>query len=104
MFERNRSKRVKLLAKVYDYAKYCYKFGLRMLTLGWSDGSTFLSVNSVLLSTENKKNRVNEANYVDKQTVGYKCRKLSMEKRDICNAGAFETGENSWNPSKICAF
>ena len=32
-----------------------------MLTLGWSDGSTFLPVNSVLLSTENNKNRINEA-------------------------------------------
>lgn len=31
-----------------------------MLTLGWSDGSTFLPVNSILLSTENKKNRSDE--------------------------------------------
>ena len=52
MFERNRSKKVELLAKVYDHAKHCYKFGFRMLTLGWSDGSTFLPVNSILLSTE----------------------------------------------------
>lgn len=80
MFERNRSKKVELLAKVYDHAKHCYKFGFRMLTLGWSDGSTFLPVNSILLSTENKKNRVNEADHVDKRTVGYKRRKLSMEK------------------------
>ena len=52
MLERNRSKKVELLAKVYDHAKHCYKFGFRMLTLGWSDGSTFLPVNSALLSTE----------------------------------------------------
>lgn len=80
MFERNRSKKVELLAKVYDHAKHCYKFGFRMLTLGWSDGSTFLPVNSILLSTENKKNRINEANAVDKRTVGYKRRKLALEK------------------------
>ena len=59
-FERNRSKKVELLAKVYDHAKHKYLFGFRMLTLGWSDGSTFLPVNSVLLSTENRKNRINE--------------------------------------------
>ena len=35
MFERNRSKKVGLLAKVYDHAKYAYRFGFRMLTLGW---------------------------------------------------------------------
>ena len=57
MFERNRSKKVKLLAKVYDHANHKYRFGFRMLTLGWSDGSTFLPVNSILLSTENKKRR-----------------------------------------------
>ena len=55
MFERNRSKKVELPAKVYDHAKHKYRFGFRMLTLGWSAGSTFLPVNSVLLSTENRK-------------------------------------------------
>ena len=54
MFERNRSKKVELLANVYDHAKHKYRFGFRMLTLGWSDGSTFLPVNSILLSTESK--------------------------------------------------
>ena len=51
-----------------------------MLTLGWSDGSTFLPVNSILLSSENKKNRINEASIVDKRTVGHRRRQLSMEK------------------------
>lgn len=51
MFERNRSKKVELLTKVYDHAKHKYCFGFRMLTLGWSDGSTFLPVNSILLSS-----------------------------------------------------
>lgn len=61
MFERNRSKKVELLARVYDHAKHAYRFGFRMLTLGWSNGSTFMPVNSVLLSTENRQNRINEA-------------------------------------------
>lgn len=51
-----------------------------MLTLGWSDGSTFFPVNSVLLSSENKRNRINEAAAMDKRTVGYKRRRLSMQK------------------------
>ena len=33
MFERNRSKKVELLAKVYDHAKHKYRFGFQMLTL-----------------------------------------------------------------------
>lgn len=80
MFERNRSKKVELLAKAYDHANHRYRFGFRMLTLGWSDGSTFLPVNSVLLSSENKKNRVNEAMDIDKRTAGYRRRMFSMQK------------------------
>ena len=44
MFERNRSKKVELLAKVYDHAKHKYRFGFRMLILGWSDGSIMVDV------------------------------------------------------------
>ncbi len=94
MFERNRSKKVELLAKVYDHAKHKYRFGFRMLTLGWSDGSTFLPVNSILLSTENKKNRINEAAEVDKRTVGYRRRKLSMEKGTHAMLTLLETAKN----------
>ena len=43
MFERNRSKKVELLAKTYDHAKHAYKFGFRMLTLGWTDGRKYVS-------------------------------------------------------------
>ncbi len=80
MFERNRSKKVELLAKTYDHANHRYRFGFRMLTLGWSDGSTFLPVNSVLLSSENKKNRLNEAADVDRRTARYRRKALSMQK------------------------
>ena len=39
-----------------------------------------MPVNSILHSTENKKNRINEAAEIDKRTVGYKHRKLPIEK------------------------
>ncbi|MBP2633095.1 MAG: transposase family protein [Firmicutes bacterium] len=80
MFERSRSKKVELLSNIYDHAKSSYKYGFRMLTLGWSDGNTFLPVNSCLLSTENKKNRVNEAMPMDKRTAGFKRRQLAQTK------------------------
>ena len=104
MFERNRSKKVELLAKVYDHAKHKYRFGFRMLTFGWSDGSTFLPVNSILLSTENKKNRINEAAEVDKRTVGYKRRKLSMEKGTHAMLVLLETAKKAAIPAKYVLF
>ena len=104
MFERNRSKKVELLAKVYDHAKHKYRFGFRMLTLGWSDGSTFLPVNNILLSTENKKNRINEAAEVDKRTVGYRRRKLSMEKGTHAMLTLLETAKKAAIPAKYVLF
>ena len=104
MFERNRSKKVELLTKVYDHAKHTYRFGFRMLTLGWSDGSTFLPVNSILLSTENKKNRINEATEVDKRTVGYKRRKLSMEKGTHAMLTLLDVAKKTAIPAKYVLF
>ena len=104
MFERNRSKKVELLAKVYDHAKRCYKFGFRMLTLGWSDGSTFLPVNSILLSTENKKNRINEAKEIDKRTVGYKRRMLAVEKGTIAMLELLKSAKKADIPAKYVLF
>lgn len=104
MYERNRSKKVELLTKVYDHAKRAYKFGFRMLTLGWSDGNTFLPVNSILLSSENKKNRINEAKPIDKRTVGYKRRTLSMQKGTIAMLELLEAAKSSSIPAKYVLF
>ena len=48
-----RSKKVELLARLYDHAKkeFSYGFRFRMLTLCWSDGNTLLPVSHTLLST-----------------------------------------------------
>ena len=75
-----------------------------MLTLGWSDGSTFLPVNSILLSTENKKNRINEAAEIDKRTVGYRRRKLSMEKGTHAMLALLEAAKKAAIPAKYVLF
>ncbi len=75
-----------------------------MLTLGWSDGSTFLPVNSILLSAENKKNRINEAAEVDKRTIGYKYRKLSMEKGTHAMLALLDAAKKAAIPAKYVLF
>lgn len=104
MFERNRSKKVELLTKVYDHAEHAFKFGFRMLTLGWSDGSTFLPVSSVLLSSENKRNRINEASAMDKRTVGHKRRQLSMQKGTSVMLELLKQAKNAAIPAKYVLF
>ncbi|MBS4872758.1 transposase [Lactobacillus kalixensis] len=52
------SKKTELLAKVYDHDKHEFLTGYRGLTLGWSDGNTFLPVNFALMSTKKKSNLI----------------------------------------------
>ena len=80
IFERKGSKKVELLAKVYDHASHRYTRGFRMLTLGWSDGATFLPVNSCLLSSENQSCRIHESRGVNSNSNGAKARKLAIKK------------------------
>lgn len=79
MFERKGSTKVELLAKVYDHASKRFTHGFRMLTLGWSDGVTFVPVNSCLLSSEKKDNR-NGSKEVDSNSNGAKARKMAVKK------------------------
>ncbi len=55
---RNRSKKVELLARVYDHVNHKFQKGFTLLTLGWSDGYSFIPVGFNMLSSANKSNRV----------------------------------------------
>jgi hypothetical protein len=80
-YDRSRSKKVELLSKVYDHCTGKYLKGFRLLTLGWSDGNSFLGVDFALLSSKEKKNRYNEINpNIDKRTCGYQRRKEAITK------------------------
>lgn len=77
LYSRTRSKRVELLAKVHDHTGKGTKYrrGFRLLTLGWTDGCTFIPLLFRHLSSENKKNRYVEINSkIDKRSCGYKAR------------------------------
>jgi hypothetical protein len=69
LFSRSRSKTVELLARVWDHVDKRYVRGLRMLTLGWSDGNTFIPLAFSLLSSEKEPNRLRGMDdSVDKRT------------------------------------
>ena len=77
-YERNRSKKVELLSRNYNHCEKIYYRGFRLLALGFSDGNTFIPVNSCLLASEDRKKRFCEASVVDKRTSGYKQRRLAQ--------------------------
>ena len=80
LYERGRSKKVELMSRVFDHAKRAYCLGYRMLTLGWSDGNTFLPVSFNLLSTRNPKNRLVERNRAKEGEVAVNRRDLAVTK------------------------
>jgi len=79
VIKRNRSKKVELLARVYDHVEHKFQKGFTLLTLGWSDGYSFIPVSFNMLSSAKKINRYQEiASDVDRRSNGYKARKESM--------------------------
>ena len=54
-YDRNRSKTVELLARIHDHTTGTFMKGFRMLTLGWSDGNTFMPLAFSLMSSEKEK-------------------------------------------------
>jgi hypothetical protein len=80
LFDRSRSKKVELLARVYDHVEHVYRQGFRLLMLGWSDGTTFLPAAFSLLSSAQATNRLPPADpRIDKRPVGYRRRRESWQ-------------------------
>jgi len=81
LYSRDRSKRVELLARVHDHNTGRYVRGFRMLTLGWSDGNSFVPMVLSMLSSAKDNNRLAPMRYgIDKRTNGYKRRQEIMRK------------------------
>lgn len=80
MYERNRSKKVELLARCMDHSSLTKRFykGFRMLSMGWSDGFTFMPLDFALLSSKNS--QINGiSSDIDKRCSGYKRRLEALE-------------------------
>jgi len=81
VIERPRSKKVELLSNVYDHSRGKFVRGFRMLTLGWSDGASFLPLDFAVLSSQKEKNRFQGiTKQISKKSCGYKRRKESLTK------------------------
>ena len=79
-FERTSGKHTELASKIFDHCSMKYKTGYRLMTLGWTDGNTFLPVNSTLLASSKKKNQYCEENTFDGRSIAARRRKLAQMK------------------------
>lgn len=80
-YDRSRSKTVELLSRVDDHSAKRFIRGFRMLTICWSDGSSCLPVDFVLLSSKKESQRFCDTRKdVDKRCCAYQRRKGATEK------------------------
>jgi len=80
LYAKSRSKSVELLSTVYDHTTHKYVKGFQCLTLGWSDGATFIPVGFSLIASANKLIK-GISNAIDKRTCGYKRRIEALDKK-----------------------
>ena len=80
-YDRSRSKVVELLAWIYDHNSGRNLKGFKLLTLGWSDGNSFLPLDFVLCSSTKKDKRLQGiTKELDKRSCGYKRRVEAITK------------------------
>ena len=80
LFDRSSSKKTDMLAKVFDHCSMKYKKGFRLLTLGWSDGNSFIPINHCLLSAAKDENLLCAGKTYDGRSLAGRRRAQSRRK------------------------
>lgn len=80
LFERTSCKKTELGSKVFDHVSMRYTKGYRLMTLGWTDGNTFIPVNSTLLASSKTENIIGTKKNYDGRSLAGRRRKLAQMK------------------------
>ena len=80
LFERTSCKKTELGSRVFDHTSMKYRKGYRLMTLGWTDGNTFLPVNSCLLASSKESNLIGPVEQFDGRSLAAKRRELARTK------------------------
>lgn len=80
LFERTSCKKTELGSRVFDHTSMKYRKGYRLMTLGWTDGNTFLPINSCLLASSKEHNLIGPVEQFDGRSLAAKRRKFARMK------------------------
>lgn len=80
LFARTGGKKTELCSKVFDHVSMKYRRGYRLLTLGWSDGNSFLPISGRLLASGDEKKIIGPKKEMDKRSLAGKRRKQATSK------------------------
>ena len=80
LFERTSCKKTGLGSRVFDHTTMRYTKGYRLMTLGWTDGNTFLPVNGCLLASSKDSNLIGPQEHFDGRSLAAHRRNLAQMK------------------------
>lgn len=80
LFERTSCRKTELGSKVFDHVSMRYTKGFRLMTLGWTDGNTFIPINSTLLASSREQNILGKQKHCDGRSLTGRRRKLARMK------------------------
>jgi hypothetical protein len=69
LYERAGYKKTQLASRVFDHVSMKFKKGFRLLKLGWSDGNSFVPVNSCLLASSHEGNQIGNFAELDRRSL-----------------------------------
>lgn len=96
LFKREFSKKTELLARVFDHDKQVYFKGFRTLTLGWSDGNTFLPIRFALMFSSHPKNQIGIFKKFDCRTLAARRRAQAQRKMNDVTLELVDAAAGGW--------
>jgi hypothetical protein len=104
LFERTSCKQTELGSRVFDHTSMKYCKGFRLMTLGWTDGNTFLPVNSCLLASSKERNLIGPVDQFDGRSLAAKRRKLAQTKGTEVMTELLKTAQNAGHHADYVLF
>ena len=104
LFERTSCKKTELGSRVFDHTSMKYRKGYRLMTLGWTDGNTFLPVNSCLLASSKESNLIGPVDHYDGRSLAAKRRKLAQTKGTEVMIELLKTAQNTGHHADYVLF
>lgn len=104
LFERTGYKHTELVSKVFDHVSMKFKKGFRLMTLGWSDGVSFIPINFALLASNDDKKVLGPIQNFDKRSLAGRRRALAQTKGTDVMIKLLKTALNSGHKAKYVLF
>ena len=104
LFEKAGYKKTDMVARVFDHVDMRHRKGFRLLTLGWSDGNSFIPINFSLLSSSKESNQIGVMNVGDKRTIAGKRRLMAMRKATDVMIELLETALKAGHKARYVLF